>query len=328
MNEHEDQNPCERLLETFVSAEYDRCRLDRFLALRFNYKTRSQWQRIIREGGIVLNGTVVLSPSKAVHETDHVILTGRDREEPQVDSAYTVLFEDEYLLALDKSGDLPVHPAGPYFNNTLSRILAHDTGKELFLVHRLDRETSGVILFAKNAELAGRLSLHWKETKKDYLLLVHGCFESAFECTVPIGPAYTADDKRDDVVKKKRKAYEGAPESAHTSFYPLEPGQNLSLVGARLYSGRQHQIRVHCKYLGFPVVGDKIYGLDEKYYLEFIRTGMTPELERKTGMKRCALHSHRLSFIHPVTQSSVEIVAPLKDDIRTYLDKSVIPVRV
>ncbi len=243
------------------------------------------------------------------------------KDEPEADLRYRILYDDKYYIGIEKSGDLPVHPAGPYFNNTLTALVEHDFGVPVYPVHRLDRETSGVVLFARTAEYASRLSKAWDCVEKEYRAVVSGNFKDEVTCDIPIGPAYSEDDKREAIVRKKRAAYPGAPEPAKTLFYPIEAGREYSLIGARLCTGRQHQIRAHLRYLGYPIAGDKIYGTDERFYLEFITTGMTDALLRKTLMKRCALHSYKIVFQHPVTGKKTEVLSPLYNDINEFLRK-------
>ncbi|MFW5807578.1 MAG: pseudouridine synthase [Spirochaetota bacterium] len=297
-------------------------RLDAYLASRFTYRTRTQWKKAVRSGDIEVNGTAVTQPSRMIKNGDRIVLCVLGRSEPEVDAGYTVLLEDELLLCVSKSGDIPVHPAGPYFNNTLTTLLEDDFGCRLYTVHRLDRETSGVILFAKNPGTASRLSAGWNRTRKEYLAIVHGSFTGEIRCTVPIGPAYEPDDNRTGIVRKKRKARDGAPESADTLFSSVVAGESFSLIRAVLGTGRRHQIRVHCRYLDFPIVGDKIYGTDERLYLEFIENGMTNSLLERCLMPRCALHSHRLTFIHPGSEAECRVTALLPDDMSTFMKKS------
>ncbi|PKL39129.1 MAG: RluA family pseudouridine synthase [Spirochaetae bacterium HGW-Spirochaetae-1] len=304
----------ERIIESTVPGNFDGYRLDRYLAERFTYLSRSAWQREIGAGNISLNGSVVVNYHKRLKGGDFMSFTGRDIYEPEVDRDYALLYEDDDILAVNKPGNIPVHPSGRFFHNTLLMILQEDRGQSLFPVHRLDRETSGVILFAKNAETVSLLNRKSDSWEKIYLALVHGTVgEGPFMDNTPIG-----SDPRSHI-QKRRAAYEGAPEEALTLFERISVFGKYSLVQATLRTGRQHQIRVHLLHQGYPIVGDKLYGLDERYYLEFIEKGYTPELLTKLGFPRSALHAWKLHFPHPRMGKIISVVAPLPRDMEEFI---------
>ncbi len=164
--------------------------------------------------------------------------------------------------------------------------LEERTGKKFFPVHRLDRETSGAILLGKNAEAASALQKNFYNVSKEYIAIVRGLTAESFSVDVPIGPA------RNSIIKKKREAYPGAEESALTHFNRISASGEYSLVKARLVTGRMHQIRVHLKYSGHPIVGDKMYSDDETIYIDYVESGLTPELILRAGF-----HRVRASFV-------------------------------
>lgn len=310
----------ERLLESIVEDENGPLRLDRYLAKRFDYLSRSKWQELIEEGRVEVNGRVVSVPSRKVHNGYTVLFRGGFREEPTVRTDYHVLHDDPWLLVVNKPGDLPVHPAGPYFNNTLTRLLKRDFGQEFYPVHRLDRETSGVLILAKETGVQRIMSESWADVTKEYEAIAEGHFPKGETfCEVPIGAAYPEDEKLDGVVRKKRKAFDGAPESAKTLFETLGYYGDFSYIRVRLFTGRLHQIRVHLNYLGYPLVADKIYGKDEGLYLEFIETGMTPSLLERLMLPRMALHCRRMTFSHPVTKEEMSLSAPFPPELEGFL---------
>jgi RluA family pseudouridine synthase len=304
----------ERIIESTVPENFSGYRLDRYLAERFTYLSRSAWQREIGAGNISVNGSIVMSHHKRVRGGDYMAFSGRDIDEPEVDRDYVLLYEDDDILAVNKPGNIPVHPSGRFFHNTLLTILQEDRGQSLFPVHRLDRETSGVILFAKNAETVSLLNNKSGAWEKIYLALVHGAVaEESFMDNTPIGSDPLSR------IEKRRAAYEGAPEEALTLFERVSVMGKYSLVQATLKTGRQHQIRVHLLHRGYPIVGDKLYGLDENYYLEFIRTGYTPALLAKLGFRRSALHAWKLRFPHPRKGENISIIAPLARDMEKFI---------
>jgi 23S rRNA pseudouridine1911/1915/1917 synthase len=187
-------------------------------------------------------------------------------------------------------------------------------GIKLYPVHRLDKETSGVILFAKSPDITSRIQKNFFKIKKTYIAIVYGAFpEKEFAVDVPIGydPAST--------VKKMRIASLDAKDSARTRFKRIFSFGNYSLVKAFPETGRLHQIRVHLKYAGYPILGDKLYGLDPDYFLRFIREGMSEGLLEKLEFPRSALHSRSLCFYHPELKKEILVRAPVPEDFRTFI---------
>ncbi|HSV97970.1 MAG TPA: RluA family pseudouridine synthase [Spirochaetota bacterium] len=304
----------ERINETAVPREHERERIDVYLARRFTYLSRSAWRREIERGSVFLNAARVEFPNTRVRGGDIVRFDGRGYAEPEVDDRITVLYEDEHLVCVDKPGNLPVHPAGRYFNNTLVRILEERHGGTYLPAHRLDRETSGVILLAKRREVASKIQRAFGNVTKSYIAIVHGRpAELEFEIDVPIGDDPAA------AIKKKRIASPGAAERASTRFRTLFSFGNYTLVRAFPETGRLHQIRVHLLYAGHPIVGDKLYGRDDRLFGRFVEEGLTDELLALLEMPRSALHSRSLRFYHPMLQKDLMIKAPVPRDFREFL---------
>ncbi len=290
-------------------------RIDLFLSRQFGYLSRSEWQKEIQRGKISYNGDLLTRYDRRTRAGDVITYAGRDAAEPDVDANYTVIYEDDRLLAVNKPGNLPVHPAGVFYHNTLQSILQKNYNKKLHLLHRLDRETSGVIILAKDAATASEIRGTFSSVEKTYLALVHGVPEQdVFMNDMPMG------FDRSSGIEHKRIAHENAPEAACTKFIRILSKNGLTLLKAVPYTGRQHQIRVHLKHAGYPIVGDKLYGRDERVYLDFIKTGPTEEIERKLGFKRCALHSRSIAFYHPSLKKKICIRSPLHEDMRKYIN--------
>ncbi len=299
-----------------ISERNSKQRIDLFLSRQYGYLSRSEWQKEIQRGKISYNGEILTRFDRKVRAGDQITYAGRDAAEPDVDSNYTVLYEDEYLLAVNKPGNLPVHPAGVFYHNTLLSFLQKQYHKKLYLLHRLDRETSGVIILAKDAATASEIQRNFIAVEKTYLALVHGVPEfDEFITNLPIGFDAMSG------IEHKRIAHENAKEKACTKFIRLKSMHGFSLLKAVPYTGRQHQIRVHLKHAGYPIVGDKLYGRDETVFLEFIKTGPTEEIERKVGFQRCALHSRSIMFCHPAIKKMICIRAPLHDDMRKFINE-------
>lgn len=298
-----------------VTERYSKQRIDRFLSKEYGYLSRTEWQKEIGRGKLSCNGEIIIGYDRKIKTGDLIAYAGRDAAEPDVDANYTILYEDEHLLAVNKPGNLPVHPAGIFYHNTLLSILQKQYRHKLYLLHRLDRETSGVIILAKDASVASEISKAFSTVEKSYLAFVQGVPErDVFMTEVPIGFDTGSG------IEHKRIAHTDAGERACTIFIRIASFNGFSLLKAVPLTGRQHQIRVHLKYEGYPIVGDKLYGLDEAVFNEFLKNGPTEEIEQRVGFRRSALHSRSLTLWHPVMRKKIRVKAPLRDDMRELIN--------
>lgn len=305
----------DRIIGSAVPAGTGQQRLDLYLSSRFSYLSRTAWQKEIGEGRVLVNGVPVVVPGKKIRPGDMVIYDAGEYEEPLIDPRYQLIYEDKEFLAVNKSGNLPVHPSGVFFRNTLVMLLENDLGSKFFPVHRLDRETSGAILFGKSAEAASMMQKNFGTFAKSYRAVVRGVpCKDEFTVDVPIGQA------RKSVIRKKREAYAGAPEDACTGFRVISSAGESALLEAVPVTGRMHQIRVHLKYAGHPIIGDKLYGEDESVYLDYVENGLTDSVVKRAGFGRCALHSYGIGFVHPFTGRDIKIRAALPDDMVNLID--------
>jgi 23S rRNA pseudouridine1911/1915/1917 synthase len=236
---------------------------------------------------------------------------------------FSIVAETDDFMVVEKPPFLLVHPTKPSSARTLwgelKQLLAFEmaNGGQVSIVNRLDRETSGLVLVAKNAAAARRFGLLMQEQRiaKEYLAIVWGWPEwetNSVDAPLARQGAHTASA----IWLKQMIHPHGAP--ARTDFrveqrFTRNSGERFSIVRAFPRTGRTHQIRVHLASLGRPVVGDKIYGPDEKLYLEFIGTGWTPELERRLLLPRHALHSAALEI------SGERWTSALPPDLTTFL---------
>jgi RluA family pseudouridine synthase len=295
-----------RIIETKVSPLQGTVNLIGYCARRFTYLKEDQWEKEILGGKISLNGEVARNPAADLKSGDMLAYDGSGIVEPAVDKDIELLYEDEWFVAVDKTGNLPVHPAGRYFNNTLVFLLEDRYGRKLYPVHRLDRETSGIMLLAFDSQSVESLSDSISHGSKEYLALVHGNFpDHEMIVDLPLGRDAAS------AVRKKRKAWSGGTERAKTRFRKVLAAGDISLVRCLPETGRLHQIRVHLLSAGFPVVGDKLYGKDETAFLTFIEHGLTPEIENLLILPRAALHNAKMVFRHPQTKQEMVIRAPL-----------------
>ena len=222
---------------------------------------------------------------------------------------FTILDETDDYIVVDKPAPLQIHPGSlhgaPTLWHSLRDLLAYElaNGGQISITNRLDRETSGTVLVAKNAATARLFGMAMQDhlIRKTYHAIVHGWPE--WEEQDLHGPILRKGDVTESEIWVKQMVHgEGAP--CQTMFRTLrrvehERAGKLALIEARPITGRMHQIRVHLSHLGLPILGDKIYGLDEQCYLDFIDTGWTPDIERRIYFSRQALHSHRLEIMTP-----------------------------
>lgn len=286
-------------------------RVDAFLAARLKRYSRSAVKTLIARGKVFLRG----APAKASARLrgGDVVLVRYPRTiepEPVVDRL-EVLFEDERLMVVDKPGNLIVHPTDRVVRNTVLSILREQTGGPIYVVHRLDRETSGVLVLAKDAAAAASLQQQFerRETRKEYLAVVRGVPERRrFAIEAPIGR-----DGGDITVKQAVRA-DG--QSARTSFAVLARGGGDALVLARPETGRLHQIRVHLAYAGHPIVGDKLYTGDGEAYRKALAKSFGAGDAAALGAARQLLHARRLGFTHPGDGRAMCVRAPLPPEFR------------
>lgn len=235
---------------------------------------------------------------------------------------FRVLYEDAGVLVVDKAAPLLTHPTGeknePTLWHGLHELLSYElaTGGQVSLINRLDRETSGITLVAKNAEAARELgkAMQARMLRKEYYAVVQGTpLWMAACCAEPILRMEQVAETRVHV----RQCCHPQGKECCTEFKVLERRPTVSLLRCRLHTGRMHQIRVHAAHLGCPLVGDKIYGGDETCYLDFIAGGWTPALERRLILPRHALHACRLTF--PWEGEEITVESPLPADMAALL---------
>ncbi len=299
-------------------------RLDLFLVAACSDLSRSRIQKLIEEGAVRLSGAAARR-SHLVHAGDVVEIEVSEPRPTALEAEeipLSILYEDEHLIAIDKPAGLVVHPAPGHASGTLVNALLHHVrdlkgvGGELRpgIVHRLDRDTSGVLLVAKSDLAHAVLSRQMKKRsmRKEYLALVAGVPRvRKGEVAFAVGR-----DPRDRKKMKAFRASEEPPAGAREArtLYEIERDwfpHGLTLLRCRLVTGRTHQIRVHLAATGLPVVGDPVYGRPR---FDRVRD---PDLKKRLSeFPRQALHAERVGFRHPATGEPVEIVAPMPEDLR------------
>ncbi len=306
---------------SFTIREKDAGRtLATFLVARFTYHSDVEWRRLIDERRVRVNGSVAVADGM-LRVNDVLRYEASDIPEPPVDETFRVVSDDPMLLVVDKSGNLPCHPGGRYFNHTLWALLKGRCGlKDPVFVNRIDRETSGLVMVGKTPEAAHNL---WKQfaahkVAKRYTVFVEGEFPERLETA-----GWLSDDPTSAIRKKRRftpaAAGSVAPDKksewAETVFERVRVCDGFSVVTALPRTGRLHQIRATLLSLGYPVAGDKLYGLDETLFLRFCTDTLTEADESRLRLRRQALHAGTLTFRHPRFGTLTELTAPLPADM-------------
>ena len=292
-------------------------RLDVYLAARFKGWSRTEVAKAVQDGLVKSLCGRGLKPSSRLreHEELHIFIPGLapDAAPPPLPP---VLFEDDRILVFDKPPGLLVHPSGKTFVYALIGLArAARPGIRLDLVHRLDRETSGVILLTKDlpANRALKAALKVGGVGKEYLALVHGKPDwETQDLHAPIGSSEVSEVRLRQAVRS-----DGLP--AHTTFHVRARMEAHTLLSCRLHTGRTHQIRVHLEHLGHPILGDKLYGQPDTTFIEQLDHGSTAAVRVATGFPRQALHAWRTEFTHP-DGHRVVVEAPLPADLQAIVD--------
>jgi 23S rRNA pseudouridine1911/1915/1917 synthase len=289
-------------------------RLDHFLKFRIHRLSRTKIQTIIATQVKLPDGRPA-RPSTGVRSGEIVHLDRPAPKEPPVPRTFEVLAEDDTFLAIDKPAGLPMHTTAKFWRNTLVAVLRERyPGQPLQICHRIDRETSGVLLIARDPAASSFLKKAFarRAVSKSYLAIVHGVPPDEGVIDLPMKIRDTPTKLKMGVVA------DGLP--AVTGYRVIERYARHALVACEPRTGRQHQIRVHLAALGHPIVGDKLYRATEKQFMDYCDGGMTDELLAAfDGMHRHALHAHRLTFPHPRSGAAITVEAPLPGDLRAFL---------
>ena len=289
-------------------------RLDVFLRTRFPAVSRGTMQRLIEQGHIRVNGKAV-KPKHSPRAGELIEVTwpeARPAEAQPEEIPLDILFEDESLLVVNKPAGLVVHPAAGHEEHTLVNALLHHCAGSLSgiggvarpgIVHRLDKETSGCLVVAKNAATHIALSEQFagRVVKKIYHALVCGAMPR------DAGEIHAAIARHPTHRKRMAVHDDDAGRAAHTSWRVLEKLHHATHVEVQIHTGRTHQIRVHFQHLGHPVVGDDTYGATKNKRLKELANYAAP---------RVLLHAKELNFVHPRTKKPVHFSAPLPADFK------------
>ncbi|WP_395374309.1 23S rRNA pseudouridine(1911/1915/1917) synthase RluD [Marinicella sp. W31] len=291
-------------------------RIDQYLSHKFPEQSRATIQQWIKQGYVKIDGNDTKSKFLLKgFEKIHVELVLQDRTEhlPQ-EMPLDICYEDEHLLILNKPVGLVVHPGSGNPDNTLlNGLLAYSSEQKKLvragIVHRLDKDTSGLMVVAKDGETQQRLIDLLKEhdIKREYVAIVRGQLSHTGHVDQPIGRHPT---------QRVRMAVHHKGKPAITHYQPLRVFKHFSLMKLNLETGRTHQIRVHMHHLGHPLVGDPLYGNPNR-----IAADVVSELKDLVrAFPRQALHARQLEFIHPITQQPISIKIGLPEDMEQLLE--------
>jgi 23S rRNA pseudouridine1911/1915/1917 synthase len=304
-----------------VPAEAAGQRLDLFVQAQLRRTSRTRAQRIVAESAFDAKGRRK-KPSDRVREGEQVFLWREPFEKDEEQPPLPVLYEDPHLLVVDKPPLVAVHPTARYHTHTvIVRLRADRPDEYLSLVHRLDRETSGILLVARTPEADREFKRLLEERTlgtggspigKTYLAICQGTPDCAM-VDLPLEL-----DENNPLRVKMRVASAGTGQPARTGITVLETRGTYSLVRCELHTGRQHQIRVHLAAIGCPVVGDKLYGDDETMLARAADGVLTAADLERLELPRQALHAHRYSLQHAITGAELVVTSPLPPDLRDF----------
>jgi len=286
-------------------------RIDKFLTDRIEKTSRSHIQNIIRRDKVKVNGKVVNKHYRLV-KNDRVTIEGFKEDGPYTEITpqkinLRVVYEDQYLLVISKKPGMLTHPVPGFSKDTIVNALLYHYHKlsnlsgrdRAGIVHRLDKDTSGLLIVARDDNTHRLLSEKFKEReiKKTYTALVWGSFsERKGEIILPIG--------RSRMDRKKMSISIDRGRDAVTRFEVKEEFENSTLLDVHPETGRTHQVRVHLSYIDHPIIGDGIYG-----------SSKSKKMAEELGMGRQFLHAKRLEFTHPVTGKQIVLEDKLSDDL-------------
>ena len=284
-------------------------RIDSFLSGKTDF-TRTRIQQLIKDRNITVNGKPTKSSYK-IEENDEIIIEVPEVETTEIkpeNIKIDIVYEDSDIAVINKQAGLVVHPAHGHYSGTLVNAILYHI-KDLSgingeirpgIVHRLDKDTSGLIVIAKNDKVHAALTEMFQEKKirKTYLAILKGKLnKSEGKIVTQIGRDKNDRKKMtviDDITKGK---------NAITNYRIISQNNLFTLVKVNIETGRTHQIRVHMRHLGYPILGDSVYG-------------------RKDNEKRQMLHAYKLEFLHPVTGRQMEFTGEIPEDFQKALKKS------
>ena len=297
-----------RLLNYKITETSAGLRIEQFLKRQgFSSQNLTEIKRMPRS--VLLNGEhVYMKDLLTAGDTLEIFIQENESSEkiPPTNLPLDILFEDEDIIVINKPAGMPIHPSLNNYTNSLANALAYYYEKQnkpfIFrCCNRLDRDTSGVTVVAKHLVSGNILSQMVRDRKihREYRAIVRG------NLTPPAGTIDAPLGRKPGTIIERTVDFENG-ERAITHYQALEYKNGHTLLSLKLETGRTHQIRIHMKHIGFPLIGDYLYNPDMEY------------------MTRQALHSYRMAFVHPITEEPMEFVAPLPEDMEQVLNEKII----
>ena len=303
----------EKIFKIDVEKENEGERIDSFLASKISERSRSFFQKLLDDGMVLVNGSVCDSKKYKVKALDIIEVEMPEAKGPDIipeDISLDIVYEDDDVLVINKPAGMVVHPAAGNYTGTLVNAIMHHCGDRLSsingvirpgIVHRIDKDTSGLLMVAKNDaahnSLAQQLAEH-SITRKYVAIVWDNLKENDGIVDAPIG-RHPKDRKKQSVM------YDDTGKRAVTHWKVLERFGSFTLVECQLETGRTHQIRVHMAYIKHPLLGDSVYG----------------PAKSAAGAKRQMLHAKTLGFVHPSTGKYIEFDSQLPEDFSEVLNK-------
>jgi RluA family pseudouridine synthase len=301
------------LLRSRVAATAHGRALLEWLCRRFPYLDQAGWQAELAAGRLQVDGRPAKGEQRLVGGQQ--VEWHKVQPEPFADRTLAILHEDAAIAVVDKPAHLAMHADGPFVQNTLVQLLRERLRcPQLDLVHRLDRETSGVVVLAKAKATARSLLAQFAAgtVEKQYIAVVHGRVTEDFVVDLPIGRSATSS-----IALRRAAGPAAAPGTlrpARTDCHAMERGPAATMLRCVPHEGRTHQIRVHLEAAGHPLLGDKLYGRSDADYLAFVqqvKQSHDARIVPADRPHRQLLHAEQLTLVHPATQHTVTFVAPV-----------------
>jgi 23S rRNA pseudouridine1911/1915/1917 synthase len=313
------------IYDFIVPVEFNNTRLDKFLAQSLDRISRSKIKKIIEQDGVDVNNKKISDCSYLIKSGDVIKIAVIESKNQSIQGKaipFAVVYEDEYLLVVNKPSGLTVHPGAGNYDHTLVNALIDYCGDDLSniagdarpgIVHRLDKDTSGLMIVAKNNTAHAKLSeqLANREISRTYHTLIYGIL------LPPWGTIKTQVRKSKTNPKKMSILYEGG-KTAITHYKALNTfKEQVTLLECKLETGRTHQIRLHLEYKKHPIIGDQTYGKGLNFPLNNF-SDETRDLIK--AFPRQALHAVRIAFVHPITEDMMEFNCEYPEDFKALLN--------
>ncbi|WP_347939145.1 RluA family pseudouridine synthase [Rickettsia oklahomensis] len=317
------------MLKYSVPHELNDIRLDKALSLLLKNVSRNQIQKAIKDLQVLVNDVIISDPDVLVKENDIILFSFKEPEELKIEAAniaLDIIYENDDLIVINKAAGMTVHPGAGHHNDTLVNALLHYTknlsdigsSERPGIVHRLDKDTTGLMVVAKNnkAHMLLANQIEQRQVIRKYKALIWGVI-NPLEGVIKNNVGRSRSDRQKMTILK----YGGKEAVTHYKTLELFYGGTISMVECKLSTGRTHQIRVQLSHLKHSVVGDQTYGNNNRKV-----THSPPELKAKLiDFKRQALHSWYLSFTHPTSNEIMEFSCKLPSDMEEIISLDLIP---